>query len=137
MVAQKGSLMLIKVGDGALVESFTTLGGLRATNLTLNQAVMDASCVGGSGWRQLMGAAGLRSVSIQGAGLFTDAVSEERARGYAFGGNAQNYRLYFGNGDYLQGAFIISMYARSGAFDSEELYAMRLESAGDVAFVAG
>ncbi len=135
MVAHKGSLMLIKVGDGALDESFSTLGGLRASSLTLNQAVMDTSCVGGGQWRQLISDAGMRALAIEGTGMFTDAASEELARGYAFSGSAHQFQLYFGNGDFVQGAFIISMYARSGTHASEEVYALRLESAGDINFV--
>lgn len=105
--------------------------------MALNHVAMDTSCVGGSAWRQLMDQAGFSALSITGAGIFTDAASEELARGYAFSRSVKNFRLYFGNGDYLQGAFVIAAYTRSGMHDGEETYAMRLESAGDVQFVAG
>jgi predicted secreted protein len=36
MVANKGSLVLIKVGNGGGPETFTTIGGLRTSRLTLN-----------------------------------------------------------------------------------------------------
>ncbi|MBY0407025.1 MAG: phage tail protein [Rickettsiales bacterium] len=137
MGALKGSLMLIKVGDGAVSESFTTLGGLRVTRLMLNQAAMDTTAIGSGAWRMLANETGPRRMSVEGMGLFTDAASEERVRDCAFSGRQCRFRLYFGNGDYVQGAFLISQYERSAAHDSEQLYALRLESAGELLFVAG
>ena len=136
MAAQKGSLMLIKVGDGAEVENYSTLGGLRLSRMILNQAVMDASCIGSGQWQQLISGAGLRSISLDGDGIFMDSAAEERARGYAFSGSAQHFRMYFGNGDYFQGSFIIRSYSRSGSYLTEEVYSLHMESAGNVAFVA-
>ena len=137
MAAQKGSLMLIKVGDGHVVENFATIGGLRVSSMTLNHSVIDTSCVGSGQWRQLVDAAGPCAVRIEGGGLFTDTASEEKIRNDAFAGNIQNFRLYSGNGDYIQGPFMVTMYERSGHVDTEEIFMLRLESAGDVALVAG
>ena len=36
MTAQKGKDLLIKIGDGASPENFTTVAGLRATKLAFN-----------------------------------------------------------------------------------------------------
>ena len=36
MAAQKGSAMLMKVGNGASPEVFSTIAGLRSTSLTVN-----------------------------------------------------------------------------------------------------
>ncbi len=137
MVAQKGSLMLIKVGDGQEVENFTTIGGLRVSSMVLNHAAIDAGCVGSGPWRQLMSAAGVCDMRIEGGGMFTDSAAEQLVEGYAFAGSANHFRLYSGNGDYVQGPFIVTMYARSGHVDTEEMYSLRLESAGDVQLVTG
>jgi len=135
MVAQKGSLMLIKVGDGAPSESFGTLGGLQVSSMVVNHGAIDASCLGSGQWRQVIDGGGLRMVSVEGEGIFTDTAVEERMRGYTFSGDIHNFRLYFGNGDYVQGGFIISRYMRSGTHESEEIYSVHLESAGDILFV--
>jgi TP901-1 family phage major tail protein len=137
MVAQKGALMLMKVGDGMVSESFATLGGLLATHFTVQHEVLDASSVGGGMWRQMASGAGMLSVSIDGAGLFHDTAAEALARGAAFAGTVQNYRLYFGNGDYLQGAFIIRSYERNGDYDGEETYAMQFVSSGEILYYPG
>ena len=138
MPAQKGALMLIKIGNGATpTEVFTTIGGLKTTRLVLNQQPVDTSNKDSGAWRSLLANAGLRSITLAGNGIFTDANSEETLRGYAFVGSVNNYRLTFGNGDQLEGPFQIASYERTGDHDNEERYAITLESAGTVTFTVG
>lgn len=137
MTAQKGSAFLLKVGDGATpTENFTTVAGLRTTKFTLNNQRVDSTNKDSGAWRALLDGAGVRSVSISGAGVFTDAASEETVRGFAFGNNIKNYRISFGNGDYMTGPFQITAYERAGNYDGEESYSLTLESAGTVTFTA-
>ncbi len=137
MSAQKGSLVLIKVGDGANpTEVFTTVGGLRTSRLTLNNQSVDTTNKDSGIWRQLLSAAGMRSISISGTGVFTNVASEETVRGYAFAGSVNNYRFCFPNGNYISGAFHIGSYERAGNHDGEETYALTLESAGTITFSA-
>ncbi|NDG19983.1 MAG: hypothetical protein EB117_17205 [Betaproteobacteria bacterium] len=98
-----------------------------------------AQCIehGRGAWRRLATAQALRSVSIEGEGIFTDANSEERARTLAFNGSVNNYQLHFGNGDYLTGSFLIAVYERQGEYHEEDVYALRFESAGAISYVAG
>lgn len=138
MPAQKGSQLLIKVGNGATpTEAFSTVGGLRTTRLVLNQQLVDTSNKDSGAWRTALSGAGIRSLSLSGAGVFTDAASEETVRGYAFAGTINNFQLVFGNGDLLQGAFHISSYERAGNHDGEETYSLTLESAGTITFTVG
>ena len=41
MAGQKGSELLVKVGNGGSPESFTTVGGLRDTSISINQEMLD------------------------------------------------------------------------------------------------
>ena len=134
MGAQKGALVLLKIGDGAGPEVFVTVGGLRTTRFTLNNEIVDSTNKDSGAWRMLLDGAGIRSMSIAGNGIFTDAVSEETMRGYAFANSVGNYELTFGNGDKLAGAFQITSYERGGNYDGEETYSLTLESAGAVVF---
>ena len=136
MAAQRGSRMVIRVGDGGTPEVFTALGGLQATRIRLENALQPASSMESGEWRMLLPTAMLRSVMLEGEGMFTDAASEAVARGLAFSGAVNNYRLHFGNGDYLAGAFIIAAYQRDGEHTQEERYTLRLESAGPVVYAA-
>lgn len=134
MTAQKGSLVLLKVGDGESSESFTTIGGLRTTQLTHNNQPVDATHKGSGAWRELLNGAGIRTVTISGNGIFTDSAAEETVRGFAMNNQIKNYQLTFGNGDALTGAFQITNYQRAGAYDGEENFAITLASAGEITF---
>jgi TP901-1 family phage major tail protein len=136
MSAQKGEMVLLKIGDGAQPdEQFATLGGLRTTRMTVNRQVVVANHAGGGGWREALQQAGSAYVRVQGSGIFTDALAESRLRAQAMQGSAMQYRLHFGNGDQLQGAFVVSNYERSGRLGELESFAVTLESAGDVSYV--
>ena len=43
MAAQKGKDILLKIGDGAQTENFTSVAGLRARTLSLNAKSVDAT----------------------------------------------------------------------------------------------
>jgi len=136
MPAQKGSLMLLKVGNAGSPETFTTVGGMRVTKFILNSQIVDSSNKDSGAWRQLLADAGTRFISISGNGIFTDSASEETVRQISFSNQQRNFQITFGNGDSLSGAFIISSYERSGEYNGEENYAMTLESAGVITFTA-
>jgi TP901-1 family phage major tail protein len=135
MVAQKGSLMLVKVGNGAVPEVFTTIGGVRTSRIIVNNQMMDNSHIASGQWRSLA-AAGLKSLTIQGRGIFVDSASEETVRGLAFSSSVCNYQLYFAKGDYCTGAFYISQYERIADHDDVEQYAVTLMSAGPVSYTS-
>ncbi len=134
MTAQKGALVLIKIGNGGGPETFATIGGMRTSRLTVNNRAIDSSNKDSGVWRQLLSNGGIRTMSISGTGIFTDAVSEELLRGYAFAGTVNNYQFVFANGDYITGSFLVTSYERSGNYDAEETYALTLESAGAISF---
>ena len=132
MVAQKGALVLIKVGNGGGPETFATVGGLRTTRLVLNNQLVDTTNKDSGGWRSLLAGAGIRSITLSGSGIFTDSASEETVRGYAFTNSINNYEFYFGGNDKISGAFQITSYERAGNHDGEETYAITFESAGAI-----
>lgn len=136
MSAKKGSLVLIKIGNGGIPEIFTTVGGLRTSRIAINSQLLNTTNIESSAWRQLLNSAGQRSVSINGSGAFTDAASEEILRSKAFSGSIANYQFVFSNGDYITGPFLVGFYERSGDYDAEETFSITLESAGNVVFTA-
>jgi TP901-1 family phage major tail protein len=137
MGAQSGILVLIKVGNGAGPEVFTTVGGLQASSIKLDNQAFDTSNVISGNWRQLLANAGISSITISGGGIFTDAASEKTVRGYAFSNSINNYQFVFANGDYLTGAFQIVSYERDGNYNDVETYSITLDSAGAISFTKG
>lgn len=137
MAAQKGSAFLLRVGDGGSPEVFTTVGGLRLTDFTLDTPAVEADNLTTGGWQTLLSQAGIRGITVTGSGIFTDSASEERVRNCAFNGSVANYELAFGSNDAFRGAFLITSYVREGNYDEEETYTLRLASAGPITYIAG
>ena len=77
MAAQKGRALLMKIGDGASPEVFTTIGGMRSTSITLNDEAVDITNKDSTNdARVLLAQGGIKSASVSGNGVFTDSASE-------------------------------------------------------------
>ncbi len=84
------------------------------------------------GWRQLLSGAGVRSVSVSGAGVFTGSAAELRVKASALSGVLDDYRLAFEGGDTMTGKFLVSRLDYAGDFNGERSYTLSLESSGAV-----
>lgn len=132
MAIEKGSAFLLKVGDGGVPPVFTTVAGLRTTQLAINADSVVVTNQGSGGWRELLGGAGVRSVSISGSGVFTGSVAEARIKANALAGSIDDYRVSFESGDTLTARFLITRLDYAGDFNGERTYTMALESSGAV-----
>ena len=136
MAVEKGSGFLIKIGDGGAPEVFTTVAGLRATALTVNNETVDTTNKDSAGWRELLGGGGVRRVSIAGSGVFTDSAAEAALQTRALMGTIDSYEVVFESADKFTGAFQVASLDYSGDYNGERTYSVSLESSGPVAFVA-
>ena len=130
---EKGSAFLLKVGDGANPPAFATVAGLRTTQLSVNGEAVVVTNKDSGGWRQLLSGAGVRSVSVSGAGVFTGSAAEARLRGNALAGVLDDYRLSFEGGETMTGRFLVTRLDYAGDFNGERSYTLSLESSGQVA----
>jgi TP901-1 family phage major tail protein len=129
---ETGSAFLLKIGDGAQVPTFATVAGLRTTQLSINGEAVVVTSKDSGGWRQLLGGAGVRSVSVSGAGVFTGSAAETRIKAHALAGTIDDYRLSFEGGDSLTGKFLVTRLDYAGDFNGERSYTLSLESSGAV-----
>ncbi|WP_203309290.1 phage major tail protein, TP901-1 family [Sphingomonas beigongshangi] len=132
MAVERGSAFLLKVGDGGANPVFATVAGLRTTQLSINGETVVVTTKDSGGWRQLLSGAGVRSVSVSGAGVFTGSAAEARIKGNALAGTTDDYRLSFEGGDSLTGRFLVTRLDYAGDFNGERSYTLSLESAGPV-----
>ena len=132
MPAEKGSAFLLKVGDGAATPVYTTLAGLRTTQLSINGDSVVITNKGSGGWRELLSGAGVRSVSVSGAGVFTGSAAEARIKASALSGVLDDYELSFESGERLRGRFLVTRLDYAGDFNGERSYTLALESSGVV-----
>lgn len=132
MAAEKGSAFLLKVGDGGEPLVFTTVAGLRTTQLSVNGEAVVITSKDSGGWRELLSGAGVRSVSVSGAGVFTGSAAEARVKANALSGLLDDYRLAFESGATMTGRFLVTRLDYAGDFNGERSYTLSLESSGSV-----
>ena len=135
MAAEKGSAFLLKIGDGESPVGYSTIAGLRTTQLSVNGEPVVITSKDSGGWRELWSGAGVRSVSVSGAGVFTGSDAEQRMKNHALGGVIDAYELSFESGEKMQGDFLVSRLDYSGDYNGERSYTLSLESSGVVTSV--
>jgi TP901-1 family phage major tail protein len=132
MPMEKGSAFLLKIGNGAAVPVFATIAGLRTTNVAINGEAVNVTTKDSGGWRDLLAGAGVRSVSVSAAGIFTGSTAEARAQANVLAGAIDEYELVFESGAKLKGRFLITRLEHSGDYNGERNYTLSLESSGPV-----
>tara|TARA_R110000824_G_scaffold37643_1_gene115720 strand:+ start:2850 stop:3263 length:414 start_codon:yes stop_codon:yes gene_type:complete len=134
MAAQKGSAMLMKTGNGASPEVFTTIGGLRSTSLSINNESVDVTTKDSSGKRNLLAAAGIQTISVSGSGIFTDVASETTIKTNVLADTVNNYQFLVPDFGTFTGAFQATSLEYAGEYNGEVTYSMSFESAGTITF---
>lgn len=132
MAAEKGSAFLLKIGDGATPVTYATVAGLRTTQLSINGDPVVVTSKDSGGWREYLSGAGVRSVSVAGAGIFTGSAAETRLKGNALAGLLDDYELSFESGETMRGRFLLTKLDYVGDFNGERTYTLALESSGAV-----
>ena len=132
MSAEKGSVFLLKVGDGGAPPTYATVAGMRTTQMSVNGEAVNVTSKDSEGWRELLSGAGVRSVSVAASGIFTGSVAETRIKSNALGGLLDDYELSFESGERMRGRFLIARLDYSGDYNGERSYALSLESSGAV-----
>ncbi|USA39021.1 phage major tail protein, TP901-1 family [Pelagerythrobacter marinus] len=132
MSAQKGSAFLLKLGDGGDPPAFTTVAGLRTTQMSVNGDTVVVTHKQSGGWRELLSGAGTRSVSVAASGIFLASEAEAAIRAHALAGTIGDYELSFEDGERMRGRFLVQRLDYAGDFNGERTYTMQLESSGPV-----
>jgi len=132
MAVQKGSALLVKVGNAASPEVFTTVAGLRDTSISINAETIDVTNKDSSRVRTLLADAGIQSFSISGSGVFTDSASEQLILTNFSATTFLNYQFLVPDYNTFTGAFQVTSIEYSGSYNGEVTYSMSFESASTV-----
>lgn len=130
MAVEKGSAFLLKIGGES---GWQTVAGMRTTQMSVNGDAVAITHKGSGGWRELLSGAGVRSVSVAAAGVFTGSAAEARTKANALAGTLDDYRLTFEGGETMTGRFLVVRLDYAGDFNGERSYSLGLESSGAVA----
>lgn len=132
MSIEKGSAFLLKIGNDDVPLTYTTIAGLRTTQLQVAGEAVNVTNKDSGGWRELLSGAGIRSVSVSAAGIFTGSAGEVRIRGNALTGVLDDYELSFESGERMRGRFLVTRLEYAGDYNGERNYTISLESSGMV-----
>jgi TP901-1 family phage major tail protein len=133
MAAQKGSSLLLKIGSGSPV-SYTTVGGLRSTSITMNDEPVDVTNKDSSAVRTLLAQGGVSSFTVSGSGVFTDAASEATLRAAFNAASFSSFQIVVPELGTYTGTFMIASLEYAGEYNGEVTYSVTLESSGAVTF---
>ena len=132
MAVQKGSALLVKIGNAGSPETFTTVAGLRDTSISINSEMIDVTNKDSSRVRTLLANAGIKSFSISGSGVFTDAASEQSVLTAYSATTFSNFQFLVPDFNTFTGAFQVTTIDYSGTYNGEVTYSMSFESAGAI-----
>ena len=132
MAVQKGSAVLVKVGNAASPEVFTTVAGLRDTTITLGSETIDVTNKDSSRVRTLLADAGIKSFEISGSGVFTDGASEQTILTNFSATTFKNYQFIIPSFNSFTGSFQITSIDYSGTYNDTVTYSMSFSSAGAI-----
>lgn len=137
MGAQKGSALLIKRGDDASPQSFSTVAGLRSKSISLNEETVDVTNSDSSGkFRELLAAAGVKSATVTGTGVFKNGAGDESIRGDYFNSAIIDYQIVIPGFGTIEGPFQIASLQYAGEHNGEMTWEITLESAGILSWTA-
>ena len=140
MAKQLGRSLLIKIGDGAGSEAFTTIAGLNSKSITINNSSIDvttpdATTPGGALWASNLN--GLKSVSISGDGIFLDETAEARLNTVAMQADpVANFQMVVPDFGTFAGEFRVASLEFGGETEGGVTFSVSLESNGTVTFTS-
>lgn len=133
MPAQKGSDLLLRVGDGGSPPVYTTIAGLRTKAIAFNGEVVDITNSDDQNkWRRLLAGAGIKSMSLTAAGVHTGAATDTTLRDLFMNGNLRDMQIVMPGFTTVEGLFQVSALEWSGEHNAEVTFSVTLESAGTV-----
>ena len=134
MAAQQGKVLLMKIGDGASPEVFTTIGGMRSNTLTMNDEMVDVTNKDSSGARTILAQGGVNSITVAGSGVFTDSASETTLKGKFNVSALTNYQFLVPDFGTFTGTFMLTTLEYAGEYNGEVTYSFTFESSGAITF---
>jgi TP901-1 family phage major tail protein len=132
-----GRLILVKQGNAASPEVFTTIAALRDTTVTESEDSVETTSKDDGGKRTLLAGTIRNSITVTGTGVFTDSATLASLRTSMRAGTHSNYEIEVvesstSAGETLTGAFRITNLEFSGSYDGEANYSLTLESDGTI-----
>jgi len=136
-VIKKGAGFLLKAGSGGTAEVFTTVAKMRTTSFDINGSEVEGTNKDSNGHKELVPGAGIVSMSVGAAGVFSESASQVLLETRVFARTLDNYQLVFEGGrTYEVSAQVVSV-SYAGEQDGEQTYNVSLTCSGEPTITPG
>ncbi len=130
-----GTSLIATTTDATIpLTAYKTIGGLRSSSFAFKANEVETSNYGSNEWKYIKDGAGMRSVAIQGQGIYTNANNFRNMENSALANALVSLAfLDIDGGRIYSGSFKIASIDSSGKYDGEATYSMSANSSGTVA----
>jgi TP901-1 family phage major tail protein len=128
MPAQTGRSFLLKIGTGTAA---TTVAGLRSSGFSVNGETVDVTTKDSpNNLRELLGSAGVASLSLTGAGVLQGGTQTQYFFNQVKDRTIGTYTTVFDDGDTIVSGFQVESFEATGEHNGEQTYSVSLQSSG-------
>lgn len=134
MSAEGGKDLLLKKEDPGNLGTFITVAGLRSKSISINNEAIDVTEHASNQFREILDECGIRSFSMSGSGVWTNAATLKEAITDALAGTLIKYQIVdtFTGGLTFEGLFKMTSLERAGEYNAEQTFSLSLESSGEI-----
>jgi TP901-1 family phage major tail protein len=133
MAAQPGKNILLQVNTSGTI--YADAAGLRTKSVRLNKELVDITNSDSPGrWREALAGATVKSLSLQGSGVFLDSAVDETIRANFNTDTAMPMKVIIPDFGTWSGNFMLTSLENAGEHNGEVTYSMTWESAGTLAW---
>ena len=136
MAEQKGIELLLKLGNGASPEVFSTVGGCATNAIRLNEQTIDVTSKDHADRFRRLIRGGVKTVQFTGAGRFVDDAAVGSVRTNFFGSAVANWQIVVPSFGTFEAPCILTDLEFNGEHTDAVQQSMTVESAGSVTFTA-
>lgn len=116
--------------------TYVAIGVMKSIAVRVNSEPVDVTNMDSAGWRELLEAAGTKSVTISGDGIFDNADANHQAmQTNLLAQTHDSYKVEFGTvpDETWTGSFFVAQYERTGEYNGAITFSLTLESTGAIA----
>jgi TP901-1 family phage major tail protein len=130
----KGSNIVLKKGTSS---GGTAIAAGRTISLSINAETVDITSADDTNrWRQLLAAAGTKSMSVSFSGVLKDVATHDQVIDDIVAQTNDLYGVVVSTLGTFDGNFTVTQFEASGEHNGEAQFTFTLESAGDITYAA-
>lgn len=114
--------------------TFTTIGGVRVTNLTVNNNPVDITNVASGGFREMLADGGTQGVDVSLEGVVVDDTAFETFLAQAHDRTSIYHKFSFAGSGVIEGRWVVGTFGYGAPHDGAQTFTASMMSTGTVTF---